>query len=83
MDGRYYKLVKQGLYNAVALDFDWQEQRLYVVDVQARKINRMYMNGTGMETLVWHNLPGPEGIAVDWIGRYFMHLKIGTRVFRN
>ena len=36
---------------------------------QARKIHRISFNGTDLETLVWHNLPGAEGIAIDWIGR--------------
>ena len=69
-DNQYYTLVTDGLYNVVGLDFDLKEQMYYFVDVHARKIQRMFMNGTGLETLVWHGLPGPEGIAIDWIGRY-------------
>ncbi len=69
MDGQYYNLIYQGLQNVVALDFDITEQRLYFIDVQAQKLQRVFMNGTGFETLVWHSMPGAEGIAVDWIGR--------------
>lgn len=59
----------QGLLNVVSLDFDLIEDRLYFADVQARKIQRIFFNGTGLETLVWHNLPGVEGLTVDWVGR--------------
>ena len=68
-DGQYYNLLYMGLHNVVALDFDIKENRLYFVDVQARRIQRIYMNGTGVETVVWQGIPGAEGIAVDWIGR--------------
>ena len=29
----------------------------------------MFINGTGLETLVWQGIPGAEGLAVDWIAR--------------
>jgi len=69
IDGEYFRLLHQGLLNVVAIDFDMRNQQLYLVDVQAGKIQRIYMNGTGMETLIWHGVMGAEGIALDWIGR--------------
>jgi Low-density lipoprotein receptor repeat class B len=69
IDGKYYSIVTQGLHNVVALDFDLAEEQLYFIDVQTQKILRINMNGTGMETVVWQNLPSPDGLAVDWIGR--------------
>ena len=60
-DGRYYELLYQGLHNAVALDFDVRDEKVYFIDVQARKIQRISINGTGLETLVWHGIPGAEG----------------------
>ena len=68
-DGERFKLLYQGLLNVVALDFDMSNEQLYIVDVQAGKIQRLFMNGTGLETLIWHGLMGAEGIALDWIGR--------------
>lgn len=68
-DGKFYTIVTQGLHNVVALDFDLAEEKLYFIDVQTQKIIRINMNGTGMETVVWQNLPAPDGLAVDWIGR--------------
>ena len=72
VDGQYYNIITQGLRNVVALDFDYLEQRLYFIDVQLQKIMRIFINGTGMETVVWHDLPAADGLAVDWIGRWEM-----------
>ena len=68
LDGKYYELIKQGFSNVVALDVHIEQNMMYVIDVGTRKLQRMYMNGTNLETLVWHNMPAPEGLAVDWIG---------------
>ena len=70
LDGQFERIIAQDFLNVVALDFDWREQRLYFMDIQQHKLFRSYMNGTGQETLIWQNLPTPEGLAVDWIGRY-------------
>ncbi|XP_078621857.1 low-density lipoprotein receptor-related protein 2-like isoform X1 [Branchiostoma floridae x Branchiostoma japonicum] len=69
VDGSSYNLVKQGLTNAIALDYDLQEQRYYYSDIGANLIKRMFMNGTGEETIIDQNIPLVEGMAVDWIGR--------------
>ena len=58
---------------AVALDVDYAEQRVYFSDVQAHRVLRAFINGSGLETIVAHG-GGPreqkvEGIAVDWIAR--------------
>jgi len=69
LDGRYYDILTQTLHNVVALDYDLADQQLYFVDARQRKLIRMNMNGTGVEEVVWEGLRGPEGLAVDWIGR--------------
>jgi hypothetical protein len=66
----YYELLAQGFQNVVALDVHIEEEMIYLMDVGTRKLQRMNMNGTGLETLVWHNMPAPEGLALDWIARY-------------
>ena len=53
----------------VALDVDMTTELLYFIDVQAGKIQRISMHGTGLETLVSHGVTAAEGIALDWIGR--------------
>ncbi|XP_032801941.2 low-density lipoprotein receptor-related protein 2 [Petromyzon marinus] len=67
--GRSYTPILQNLTNAVALDFDRVERRLYWVDYGQRTIERMFLNRTGLETVMKHDLPAPEGLAIDWVGR--------------
>ncbi|XP_015791351.1 low-density lipoprotein receptor-related protein 2 [Tetranychus urticae] len=68
-DGKLYNLIKMDLKNVVALDFDYQEQRLYYADVGNKTINRIFINGSGDENIVRHEAHGLEGLAVDWIGK--------------
>uniref|UniRef100_A0A3Q2NMI4 LDL receptor related protein 1 n=1 Tax=Fundulus heteroclitus TaxID=8078 RepID=A0A3Q2NMI4_FUNHE len=70
LDGSNYTLIKQGLNNAVALDFHYAEQMIYWTDVttQGSMIRRMHMNGTNMEVLHRTSLSNPDGLAVDWVG---------------
>uniref|UniRef100_A0A3Q2CY79 Low density lipoprotein receptor-related protein 1Ab n=1 Tax=Cyprinodon variegatus TaxID=28743 RepID=A0A3Q2CY79_CYPVA len=70
LDGSNYTLIKQGLNNAVALDFHYAEQMIYWTDVttQGSMIRRMHMNGTNMEVLHRTSLNNPDGLAVDWVG---------------
>ncbi|KAF7489353.1 hypothetical protein SSS_07649 [Sarcoptes scabiei] len=68
-DGHLYNLIKMELKNVVALDFDYRTERLYYADVGNKSINRIFINGTGEETIIRHEAHGLEGIAVDWVGR--------------
>nr|XP_012637337.1 low-density lipoprotein receptor-related protein 2 [Microcebus murinus] len=68
-DGYSYSLILQGLGNAVALDFDRVEKRLYWIDAERRVIERMFLNKTNRETIISHRLPGAESLAVDWVAR--------------
>uniref|UniRef100_A0AAV2M5F0 EGF-like domain-containing protein n=1 Tax=Knipowitschia caucasica TaxID=637954 RepID=A0AAV2M5F0_KNICA len=70
LDGSNYTLIKQGLNNAVALDFDYREQMIYWTDVttQGSMIRRMYMNGSDVQVLHRTSLSNPDGLAVDWVG---------------
>uniref|UniRef100_A0AAQ5Z5D7 Low-density lipoprotein receptor-related protein 2 n=1 Tax=Amphiprion ocellaris TaxID=80972 RepID=A0AAQ5Z5D7_AMPOC len=69
IDGSHLSIVQQGLSNVVALEFDHYEKRLYWLDVEVGKIERMRFDGTDRETLVDENIGGAEGIALDWVGR--------------
>ncbi|XP_059560178.1 low-density lipoprotein receptor-related protein 2 [Myotis daubentonii] len=69
IDGSFYSLILQGLGNAVALDFDRVEKRLYWVDIEKSIIERMFLNKTNRETITKHKLPGVESLAVDWVAR--------------
>uniref|UniRef100_A0A673BUV4 Low density lipoprotein receptor-related protein 1Ab n=1 Tax=Sphaeramia orbicularis TaxID=375764 RepID=A0A673BUV4_9TELE len=70
LDGSNYTLIKQGLNNAVALDFHYAENMIYWTDVttQGSMIRRMRMNGSNMEVLHRTSLSNPDGLAVDWVG---------------
>ncbi|MBN3296498.1 LRP2 protein, partial [Amia calva] len=68
-DGHSLTVVLQGLSNVVALDFDHYEQRLYWIDYDRGLIERMFFNGTGRETVMEHDVPKGEGLAIDWVGR--------------
>ncbi|XP_075238130.1 LDL receptor protein 1 isoform X2 [Lycorma delicatula] len=65
-------LLANNLTNAVALDFDWEEQCIYWSDVTALRssIKRFCTgNNTTYETLHSSTLQNPDGLAVDWVGR--------------
>ena len=52
------------------MDYDIEENRIYVVDVGKKAIMRMYMNGSNVEEVIKPTMVRqPEGITVDWIGR--------------
>ncbi|XP_022111824.1 prolow-density lipoprotein receptor-related protein 1-like [Acanthaster planci] len=70
LGGANYRLVTRELTNAVALDFDYEEDRIYWTEVthQNSTISRMFLNGTGPEIL-HQGVRNPDGLAVDWIGR--------------
>ncbi|XP_058867450.1 low-density lipoprotein receptor-related protein 1 isoform X2 [Acipenser ruthenus] len=69
LDGSNYTLLKQGLNNAVALDFDYREQMIYWTDVttQGSMIRRMHINGSNVQVLHRTSLSNPDGLAVDWV----------------
>uniref|UniRef100_A0AAQ5XK95 EGF-like domain-containing protein n=1 Tax=Amphiprion ocellaris TaxID=80972 RepID=A0AAQ5XK95_AMPOC len=54
LDGTNYTLLKQGLNNAVALDFDYRQQMIYWTDVttQGSMIRRMHINGSDVQVSV-------------------------------
>ncbi|KAM4859286.1 low-density lipoprotein receptor-related protein 2 [Thomomys bottae] len=68
-NGYSYSLILQGLSNAVALDFDRVEKRLYWLDKGKQVIERMFLNKTNRETIISHRLPAAESLAVDWVAR--------------
>jgi len=83
VDGHYYDILTQTLHNVVALDYDLSHQQLYFIDARQKKLFRMMMNGTGMEAVIWQGLHSPEGLAVDWIGRYVFTLMFMSRSFSS
>ena len=58
---RYSEIVR-GLRNAIGVDFDWQEQRIYWTDVLTDKIQRAKFDGSQIETVVSGGLISAEGL---------------------
>ncbi|KAI1237378.1 Low-density lipoprotein receptor-related protein 1B [Lamprotornis superbus] len=69
-DGSNYTLLKQGLNNVIAIDFDYREEFIYWIDSSrpnGSRINRMSLNGSDIKVI--HNTAVPNALAVDWIGK--------------
>uniref|UniRef100_A0A8C9TUU4 Low density lipoprotein receptor-related protein 1Ba n=1 Tax=Scleropages formosus TaxID=113540 RepID=A0A8C9TUU4_SCLFO len=70
VDGSNYTLLKQGLYNIIAIDFDYRKEFIYWIDSSrpsGRRINRMRLNGSDLKIV--HRTAVPSALAVDWIGK--------------
>ncbi|KAJ8349711.1 hypothetical protein SKAU_G00248410 [Synaphobranchus kaupii] len=70
VDGSNYMLLKQGLSNVVAVDFDYRKEFIYWIDSSrpsGRRINRMRLNGSDLKVV--HRTAVPSSLAVDWIGK--------------
>ena len=50
--------------------WNFQEKRLYYVDIGANTINNMKYTATFPNTMQNYDVDGTEGIAVDWIGQW-------------
>ena len=59
--GTTRSLVK-GLKSAIGVDFHHEEDRIYWSDVSKDRIERIYTNGTGRETIISQGMNSPEGI---------------------
>lgn len=77
-DIRFYSLngsvlsgpTKLKLNNAVALDFHWATQTIFISDVssESSKIVKFFINNGSFEIL-HTEVKNPDGIAVDWMGQ--------------
>lgn len=76
LEGDSYRRIAQGFENLVSLDFDIANDLIYFTDVKTHKIHKIFVNGTQLETVVQHDVPSVEGIAVDWIARYIFCLAL-------
>lgn len=45
------------------------EKEIVLLDIENKVIERMFVNKTNRETVLKHNLPGAESLAVDWATR--------------
>ena len=69
----------QGIKEALAIDFDISDTRIYWTDASLKTINRAFMNGSNVETIVRYGLEYPEGIAVDWVSKNIYWVDTGSK----
>ncbi|XP_042878926.1 low-density lipoprotein receptor-related protein 6-like [Penaeus japonicus] len=67
-----------GIEEAMAIDFDSIDNRLYWTDIRAKSISRAFMNGSQLEPVVEFGLEYPEGMAVDWLARNIYWADMGN-----
>ncbi|KAG9352113.1 hypothetical protein JZ751_020526 [Albula glossodonta] len=64
--------------NAVALDWDAQEEYIYWTDVTTDSINRAKWDATKQEIVVDTSLESPAGLAIDWLTSKLYWTDAGT-----
>lgn len=67
-----------GVKEAMALDFDINDNRIYWTDISSKTIGRAFMNGSNLEHIVEFGLEYPEGMAVDWVAHNLYWADSGT-----
>lgn len=83
VDGSWESDILRKVQNAVAVDFDWAEQRVYWTEGRAPpRLKRAFFNGTGTEVILETGLSNVEGLAVDWVGRnLYLADRIQDKIF--
>ncbi|KAK7073342.1 Low-density lipoprotein receptor-related protein 6 [Halocaridina rubra] len=67
-----------GIQEAMSIDFDSIENRLYWTDISVKSISRAFMNGSQLEPVIEFGLEYPEGMAVDWLARNIYWTDMGN-----
>ncbi|XP_064480176.1 low-density lipoprotein receptor-related protein 4-like [Ornithodoros turicata] len=57
------------IYNAVAVDFDLDQWKLYFTDVTLDVIRKADLNGSNVEVVIDKNLESADGLALDWVAK--------------
>ena len=83
VDGSWEGEILRKVQNAVAVDFDWLEQRIYWTEGRAPpRLKRAFFNGTSAEVVLAAGLSNVEGLAVDWVGRnVYLADRIQDKIF--
>ncbi|OWF50740.1 low-density lipoprotein receptor-related protein 6-like [Mizuhopecten yessoensis] len=69
----------RGVKDALAIDFDFNDSRIYWTDAKLKTISRAFLNGSALETIVEYGLMYPEGMSVDWVAHNIYWVDSGTR----
>ncbi|XP_029186888.2 sortilin-related receptor-like [Acropora millepora] len=57
-----------GLRNAIALDYDYQQNCIYWADITLDTVKRSFLNGSGIIETLHSGIQQVEGLALDWLG---------------
>ncbi|XP_067144345.1 low-density lipoprotein receptor-related protein 4-like [Centruroides vittatus] len=68
------------IYNAVAVDYDYQNKRIFYTDVRLDVIRSINMDGSNLKTIISSNLEIADGLAVDWIAKNLYWTDTGQNV---
>ncbi|XP_071495091.1 low-density lipoprotein receptor-related protein 1-like [Diadema antillarum] len=72
VDDGYYNVIPAltipTVANASSIDHDTVENRIYWTDLSRKSINRAYINGTAIETVI-EGIPNAYNLAIDWVSR--------------
>eukprot|EP00057_Strongylocentrotus_purpuratus_P026506 XP_011680980.1 PREDICTED: low-density lipoprotein receptor-related protein 1 isoform X3 [Strongylocentrotus purpuratus] len=72
VDDGYYNVIPAltipNVANASSIDHDTIENRIYWTDLQRKSINRAFINGTDIETVI-EGIPYAYNLAIDWVSR--------------
>lgn len=68
----------KGIKHAIAIDFDYVENRIYWSDDDVHVIRRAFLNGSQQEDVIVTEVHHPDGIAVDPIARNIYWTDTGT-----
>ena len=60
---------ENGPSSPVALDYNFEDEKVYWTDVTLDTISRAFLNGSSQETIVSSRLQHPYGLAVDSFGQ--------------
>lgn len=69
LDGKSTNALLSELINVIAIDFDYQEKRIFWSTSSPKGIKSAKMDGTDIRTIVKLTRSSPDGMAVDWVGR--------------
>ena len=74
-------LLPSAFTNAIAMDFDHANQKLYISDVVAKKLYSVDVSSSSpeVEILLEVDLDVPDGLAMDWINYNLYWTDRGTK----
>ncbi|XP_077998234.1 uncharacterized protein LOC144451304 [Glandiceps talaboti] len=74
----YAQLPLSGVTNPIALDYDFEEGKVYWTDVTLKTINMALLDGTQQQVILSADIQTPDGLALDVQNRHLYWSDTGT-----